>query len=84
MCAPEVSGHVMTLETEYGVPTVGVHGAAFARLVDSVVRVNGMPRARRAYVPMPVLTQDPGGAPGVRRGRRPVPAGRSCTRCSTP
>ena len=70
MCSPEVSGHVMTLETEYGVPTVGVHGDAFARLVDSVVQVNGMPRARRAYVPTPVLTKTPAELRGVRRGRR--------------
>jgi hypothetical protein len=45
----------MELETEYGIPSVAVHADAFARLVDSVVRVNGMPRARRAYVPTPVM-----------------------------
>jgi hypothetical protein len=45
----------MELETEYGVPAVAVHADAFARLVDSVVRVNGMPSARRAYVPTPVM-----------------------------
>ena len=72
MCAPEVSGHVMTLETEYGVPTVGVHGAAFARLVDSVVQVNGMPRARRAYVPMPVLTKTPAELRAYVEGDDPV------------
>ena len=33
----------MYLETEYGVPTVAVHADAFARLVDSVLRVNGTP-----------------------------------------
>jgi hypothetical protein len=59
MCAPEVSGHAMELETGYGVPSVAVHADAFARLVDSVVRVNGMPRARRAYVPTPVLDRAP-------------------------
>jgi hypothetical protein len=37
------------------VPAVGVHADAFARLVDSVLRVNGMPRARRAFVPTPVM-----------------------------
>ncbi|HEX9644172.1 MAG TPA: UGSC family (seleno)protein [Acidimicrobiia bacterium] len=45
----------MSLETDYGVPSVGVHADVFSRLVDSVVRVNGMPRARRAFVPTPVL-----------------------------
>jgi hypothetical protein len=54
MCAPEVSGHVMELETRYRVPTVAVQGSAFARLVESVAKVNGMPRARRAFVPVPV------------------------------
>ena len=84
MCAPEVSGHVMTLETEYGIPTVGVHGAAFARLVDSVVKVNGMPRARRAYVPMPVLTKTPASSARMSTATTPSPAVRSCSRCSTP
>lgn len=59
MCAPEVSGHAIRLETEYGVPTVAVHADVFARLVDSVVKVNGMPNARRAYVPTPVLNKTP-------------------------
>jgi hypothetical protein len=35
----------MALETDYSVPAVAVHADAFARLVDSVLRVNGMPRA---------------------------------------
>jgi hypothetical protein len=59
MCSPEVSGHVKTLESEYGVPTVGVHADAFARLVESVSRANGQPRARRAFVPTPVTTKTP-------------------------
>jgi hypothetical protein len=45
----------MELETAYGVPAVGVHADAFVRLVESVARVNGMPRARRAFVPTPVM-----------------------------
>ncbi len=45
----------MELETEYGVPSVGVHADAFARLVSSVVRTHGMPKARRAFVPTPVM-----------------------------
>jgi len=49
----------MTLETEYGVPAVAVHADAFARLVASVARVNGMPGARRAFVPTPVLNRTP-------------------------
>src|SRR5919201_2780376 len=57
MCSPEVSGHVMELETGYGVPAVGVHADAFVRLVESVSRANGQPRARRAFVPTPVTTK---------------------------
>jgi hypothetical protein len=57
MCAPEVSGHTLALETEYGVPSVGVHADAFARLVESVARVSGMPNARRAFVPTPVTNR---------------------------
>jgi hypothetical protein len=72
MCAPEVSGHAFELETEYGVPSVAVHADAFARLVDSVVRVNGMPRARRAYVPTPVLDKTPGELRGYIEGADPV------------
>jgi hypothetical protein len=45
----------MALETEYGVPAVAVHADAFARPVESVARVNGRPRARRAFVPTPVM-----------------------------
>lgn len=49
----------MYLETEHGIPAVAVHADAFARLVDAVLRVNGMPRARRAYVPTPVMEKTP-------------------------
>ncbi len=59
MCAPEVSGHTMRMESEYGVPSVAVHADVFRRLVDSVVKVNGMPSSRRAYVPTPVLNRTP-------------------------
>jgi hypothetical protein len=59
MCSPEVSGHVMELESDYGVPAVGVHADAFVRLVDSVSKANGMPRARRAFVPTPVTSRTP-------------------------
>jgi hypothetical protein len=38
-----------------GVPTVSVHTHVFARLARSVARVNGMPGARQAFVPQPVV-----------------------------
>ena len=47
----------MTMETDFGVPAVGVHADVFHRLVESVVKVNGMPNARRAFVPTPVLNK---------------------------
>jgi hypothetical protein len=72
MCAPEVSGHVMELETEYGVPSEGVHADAFARLVESVARVNGMPRARRAFVPTPVLERSPAELRAYIEGSDPI------------
>jgi hypothetical protein len=72
MCAPEVSGHTMELELEYGVPAVAVHADAFARLVESVARVSGMPRARRAFVPTPVLEKTPAELRAYIEGDDPV------------
>jgi hypothetical protein len=74
MCSPEVSGHVKTLESEYGVPAVGVHADAFARLVESVSRANGQPRARRAFVPTPVTTKSPGELRAYIEGEDPIHA----------
>jgi hypothetical protein len=62
----------MELENEYGVPAVGVHADAFARLVDSVLRVNGMPKARRAFVPTPVMERTPAELRGYIEGDDPV------------
>src|SRR5687768_13204524 len=45
----------MTIDHTYGVPTVAVHTDIFERAVRSVARVNGMPRARTAFVPQPVM-----------------------------
>ena len=44
----------MALE-QSGIPTVAVHTNVFARLVRSVARANGMPTARQAFVPQPVV-----------------------------
>ena len=62
----------MYLETEQGVPTVAVHSDAFARLVDSVLRANGMPKARRAYVPTPVMEKTPAELRAYVEGDDPV------------
>jgi hypothetical protein len=45
----------MTLESRYGVPTVGVHAKPFASVVKSVAYTKGMPHQRFAFVPMPVM-----------------------------
>ncbi|MDX6397841.1 MAG: hypothetical protein QOJ43_1249, partial [Gaiellaceae bacterium] len=62
----------MTLEADYGVPAVAVHADAFARLVDSVLRVNGMPKARRAFVPTPVMGRSPDELQAYIEGHDPV------------
>jgi hypothetical protein len=45
----------MTIDSKYQVPTVAIHTNVFERVVRSVVRVNGMPRARAVFVPQPVM-----------------------------
>jgi hypothetical protein len=45
----------MTLDSQYGVPTVAIHTQVFEKVVDSVNRVHGMPNAPRAFVPQPVM-----------------------------
>src|SRR5438105_11586418 len=54
-CAPGVATHAITLETRYGVPTVALHTDKFDRVVASVARMAGLPEARRAFVPQPVM-----------------------------
>ncbi len=49
----------MSLESNYGVPAVAVHTNTFARLAQSVARVNGMPTTRQAFVPQPVVGRAP-------------------------
>src|SRR5919197_3303347 len=49
----------MTLDSTYGVPTVSLHTNVFARAVRSVARVSGMPGARYAFVPQPVMGKSP-------------------------
>lgn len=54
-CAPGVATHAITLETRYGVPTVAIHTDMFARVVQSVTTMAGLPQAPRAFVPQPVM-----------------------------
>ncbi|MBL0421094.1 hypothetical protein JI739_12115 [Ramlibacter sp. AW1] len=54
-CAPAVSTHAITLETTYGVPTVAIHTDKFVRVVQSVIRMGGLPQAPLVFVPQPVM-----------------------------
>src|SRR6266852_1272851 len=45
----------MTIDSQYGIPTVAIHTDIFERAVRSVARVNGMPRTRAVFVPQPVM-----------------------------
>jgi hypothetical protein len=54
-CAPAVSTHAITLETQYGVPTVALHTDKFVKVVQSVTRMGGLPQAPLVFVPQPVM-----------------------------
>jgi hypothetical protein len=47
------------MESKYGIPTVGVHLNVFAPLVRNTVRSQGMPSARQAFVPTPLMNTPP-------------------------
>jgi hypothetical protein len=62
----------MTIDSDYGVPTVSIHTAIFARAVRSVAQVNGMPHTRYAFVPQPVMGKSPGELRAYVEGNDPV------------
>ena len=46
----------LALELEKaGIPAIAIHTHVFARLAKSVATANGMPTARQAYVPQPLV-----------------------------
>src|SRR5919205_2789883 len=49
----------MSIDGKYAVPTVAVHTDIFYPVTQSVVRMNGMPRMRQAYVPQPIMGKTP-------------------------
>src|ERR687891_203273 len=49
----------MTIDHQYGVPTVAFHTHTFVRVVRSVVDVSGMPHMRQVFVPMPIMGKTP-------------------------
>jgi hypothetical protein len=54
-CAPAVSTHAITLESQYGVPTVAIHTDKFVKVVQSVIRMGGLAQAPLVFVPQPVM-----------------------------
>jgi hypothetical protein len=63
---------MIAMESEFGIPTVAVHVQVFSRLVESVARAQGMPRARQAFVPVPMFNQPPAVLRGYVEGDDPV------------
>jgi len=49
----------MTIEAQYGVPTVAMHTDKFDQVVRSVSAVNGMPALRQVFVPQPIMGKTP-------------------------
>src|SRR3989442_1704212 len=49
----------MTIEAQYGVPTVALHTDKFDRVARSVAAVNGMSELRQVFVPQPVMGKSP-------------------------
>src|SRR5499426_1757090 len=49
----------MTIEAQYGVPTVAMHTDKFDRVVRNVAAVNGMSELRQVFVPQPVMGKSP-------------------------
>ncbi len=45
----------MTIDSQWGVPTVSVHTDKFQPVTKSVARVNGLPAFQQVYVPQPVM-----------------------------
>ena len=61
----------MALE-QAGVPTVAVHTEPFARLARATALANGMPTARQAFVPQPLVGRTPGQLRAYVEGSDPV------------
>ena len=71
-CSPAVATHAITLETKYGVPTIGLHTDKFDRVVESVTKMAGLPQAPRAFVPQPVMGKSTAELEAYVNGRDPI------------
>jgi hypothetical protein len=60
------------MESKYGIPTVGVHVHVFAQLVRNTVKSNGMPNARQAFVPTPLMNTSRAGLREYVEGDDPI------------
>src|SRR6266403_830185 len=65
----------MTIEAQYGVPTVAMHTDKFDRVARSVAAVNGMSELRQVFVPQPVMGKSPAELRAYVDGKDPL-AGR--------
>jgi hypothetical protein len=61
----------MALEAS-GVPTVSVHTNVFEKLARSIALMNGMPGARQAFVPQPIVGKSPAELRAYVEGNDPV------------
>src|SRR5208337_3235887 len=61
----------MALEAS-GVPSVAIHTRVFARLARASALANGMPRARQAFVPQPVVDRSPAELRAYIEGTDPI------------
>src|SRR6516165_860510 len=61
----------MSLEAS-GVPSVAIHTHVFSRLARASALANGMPRARQAFVPQPVVDRTPAQLRAYIEGADPV------------
>jgi hypothetical protein len=62
----------MTIEAQYGVPTVAMHTDKFDRVVRNVAAVNGMSELRQVFVPQPVMGKSPAELRAYVDGRDPL------------
>ncbi|MGA0571150.1 UGSC family (seleno)protein [Variovorax sp. VNK109] len=54
-CSPAVATHAITLEAQYGVPTVAIYTDMFVKIAESVSRMGGLPQSPKVFVPQPVM-----------------------------
>jgi hypothetical protein len=71
-CSPAVATHAITLETKYGIPTVGLHTDKFNRVVESVTKMAGLPQVPRAFVPQPVMGKTQAELKAYVNGKDPI------------